>query len=161
MVAFAIARYWLPVDLYVGGGEHATLHLLYARFWHKALYDLGIVTTKEPFRKLVRTPLVLVGLSSRQTLQLVLLEQSLPMDWVVDCEQVCQGMILGPTEYTAFQRADTGDWVSAQDVSALSKEERTSVRRIKVGEADVVKASGSGGSCGASVKTGVLSSQDK
>ncbi|NTU50026.1 MAG: class I tRNA ligase family protein, partial [Desulfobulbaceae bacterium] len=44
--------YWLPVDLYVGGVEHATLHLLYARFWHKVMYDLGLVSTKEPFKKL-------------------------------------------------------------------------------------------------------------
>ncbi len=45
-------KYWLPVDLYVGGAEHATLHLLYARFWHLVLYDLGLVTTPEPFHKL-------------------------------------------------------------------------------------------------------------
>ena len=45
-------RYWGPVDLYVGGASHAVLHLLYARFWHKVLYDLGIVSTAEPFRKL-------------------------------------------------------------------------------------------------------------
>jgi len=45
-------RYWMPVDLYVGGAEHAVLHLLYARFWHKILYDLGYVSTREPFRKL-------------------------------------------------------------------------------------------------------------
>ena len=45
-------RDWMPVDLYVGGAEHAVLHLLYARFWHKVLFDLGLVSTKEPFRKL-------------------------------------------------------------------------------------------------------------
>jgi len=45
-------NYWMPVDLYVGGTEHAVLHLLYARFWHHVLYDLGIVSTKEPFQKL-------------------------------------------------------------------------------------------------------------
>jgi len=45
-------RYWMPVDLYVGGSEHATLHLLYARFWHKVLYDAGLVSTKEPFQRL-------------------------------------------------------------------------------------------------------------
>jgi leucyl-tRNA synthetase len=45
-------NYWMPVDLYVGGSEHATLHLLYARFWHKVLYDAGLVSTKEPFQRL-------------------------------------------------------------------------------------------------------------
>jgi len=50
---------WLPVDLYIGGAEHAVLHLLYARFWHKVLYDLGIVETKEPFHKLVNQGMIL------------------------------------------------------------------------------------------------------
>jgi leucyl-tRNA synthetase len=52
-------RYWMPVDLYVGGAEHAVLHLLYARFWHKVLYDIGIVSTKEPFRKLFNQGMIL------------------------------------------------------------------------------------------------------
>lgn len=52
-------REWLPVDLYIGGAEHAVLHLLYARFWHKVLYDLGVVETKEPFRKLVNQGMIL------------------------------------------------------------------------------------------------------
>ncbi len=52
-------RYWMPVDLYIGGSEHAVLHLLYARFWHKVLYDIGVVSTPEPFRKLVHQGIVL------------------------------------------------------------------------------------------------------
>ncbi|MFL1674346.1 leucine--tRNA ligase [Paenibacillus dendritiformis] len=50
---------WLPVDLYIGGVEHAVLHLLYARFWHKVLYDIGVVDTKEPFQKLVNQGMIL------------------------------------------------------------------------------------------------------
>ena len=52
-------RYWMPVDLYVGGSEHAVLHLLYARFWHKVLYDIGVASTTEPFLKLVHQGTVL------------------------------------------------------------------------------------------------------
>ncbi len=52
-------KYWMPVDLYVGGAEHAVLHLLYARFWHKVLYDVGVVSTKEPFHKLVNQGMIL------------------------------------------------------------------------------------------------------
>lgn len=50
---------WMPVDLYIGGAEHAVLHLLYARFWHKVLYDRGHVTTKEPFQRLVNQGMIL------------------------------------------------------------------------------------------------------
>ncbi|HLE12516.1 MAG: leucine--tRNA ligase [Bdellovibrionales bacterium RIFOXYD12_FULL_39_22] len=52
-------NYWMPVDLYVGGVEQAVLHLLYARFWHKVLYDLGYVSTKEPFKKLMNQGMIL------------------------------------------------------------------------------------------------------
>ncbi len=52
-------RYWMPVDLYVGGAEHAVLHLLYARFWHKVLFDVGVVSTDEPFQKLVNQGMIL------------------------------------------------------------------------------------------------------
>jgi leucyl-tRNA synthetase len=56
--------YWMPVDLYVGGAEHAVLHLLYSRFWHKVLYDLGLVHTAEPFQKLLN-PGMILGYSYR------------------------------------------------------------------------------------------------
>jgi leucyl-tRNA synthetase len=52
-------RYWMPVDLYIGGSEHAVLHLLYARFWHKVLFDIGVTSTPEPFLKLVHQGIVL------------------------------------------------------------------------------------------------------
>jgi leucyl-tRNA synthetase len=52
-------KYWMQVDLYVGGAEHAVLHLIYARFWHKVLYDLGLVSTKEPFKKLFNQGMIL------------------------------------------------------------------------------------------------------
>jgi leucyl-tRNA synthetase len=52
-------EYWLPVDLYVGGAEHAVLHLLYSRFWHKVLYDLGLVNTVEPFQRLINQGMIL------------------------------------------------------------------------------------------------------
>ncbi len=52
-------KYWMPVDLYIGGAEHAVLHLLYSRFWHKVLFDLGIVSTDEPFKKLFNQGMIL------------------------------------------------------------------------------------------------------
>ncbi len=55
----ASENYWMPVDLYIGGVEHAVLHLLYARFWHKVLYDCGLVHTKEPFQKLFNQGMIL------------------------------------------------------------------------------------------------------
>ncbi|MEE6452255.1 leucine--tRNA ligase [Gottfriedia acidiceleris] len=54
-----LLKHWLPVDVYIGGAEHAVLHLLYARFWHKFLYDLGVVPTKEPFQKLFNQGMIL------------------------------------------------------------------------------------------------------
>jgi len=54
-----LIKQWLPVDIYIGGAEHAVLHLLYARFWHKVLYDIGVVPTKEPFQKLFNQGMIL------------------------------------------------------------------------------------------------------
>ncbi|MBR7555003.1 leucine--tRNA ligase [Allobacillus sp. GCM10007491] len=56
---FETLKKWLPVDIYIGGAEHAVLHLLYARFWHKFLYDIGVVPTKEPFQKLFNQGMIL------------------------------------------------------------------------------------------------------
>jgi leucyl-tRNA synthetase len=58
-VDFEKQRYWLPIDLYIGGAEHAVLHLLYSRFWHKLLFDLGYVTTEEPYQKLINQGMIL------------------------------------------------------------------------------------------------------
>ncbi len=59
VVGTEVEKAWMPVDLYIGGAEHAVLHLLYARFWHKVLYDRGVVSTPEPFRKLVNQGMIL------------------------------------------------------------------------------------------------------
>jgi leucyl-tRNA synthetase len=55
----ALEKYWMPVDLYIGGAEHAVLHLLYSRFWHKVLFDLGFVSTDEPYKKLFNQGMIL------------------------------------------------------------------------------------------------------
>ncbi|MGA2498852.1 MAG: class I tRNA ligase family protein [Tepidisphaeraceae bacterium] len=62
-------KYWMPVDLYVGGAEHAVLHLLYARFWHKVLFDLGHVSTPEPFQRLINQGLILGEVEYREFLR--------------------------------------------------------------------------------------------
>ena len=64
-------KYWMPVDLYIGGAEHAVLHLLYARFWHKVLYDIGVVTTKEPFQRLINQGMITSFAYQRQNKTLV------------------------------------------------------------------------------------------
>lgn len=67
--------YWMPVDLYVGGAEHAVLHLLYARFWHKVLFDLGLVNTDEPFMRLVNQGMITSFAYQRHDKSLVAVDQ--------------------------------------------------------------------------------------
>jgi len=73
-------QYWMPVDLYIGGAEHAVLHLLYSRFWHKVLFDLGIVSTDEPFQKLFNQGMILAFAYETST------GAKIPGDLVVDRE---------------------------------------------------------------------------
>ena len=97
----------MPVDLYVGGAEHAVLHLLYSRFWHKVLFDRGLVSTAEPFQKLVN-----------------------------------QGMILGETEYTAYQDAE-GSMGRARETAGATASSRSSFGEdqvVKKGEGFVLAA---------------------
>ncbi len=68
-------NYWMPVDLYVGGAEHAVLHLLYSRFWHKVLYDLGLVNTKEPFQRLINQGMITSFAFQRRDKSLVPLDE--------------------------------------------------------------------------------------
>ncbi len=68
-------KYWMPVDLYIGGTEHAVLHLLYARFWHKVLYDLGLVSTPEPFQRLVNQGMITAYAYQRKNKSLVPTDQ--------------------------------------------------------------------------------------
>ena len=73
-------KYWMPVDLYIGGTEHAVLHLLYARFWHKVLYDLGLVSTPEPFARLINQGMITAFAYQRPNKSLV------PADQVIENE---------------------------------------------------------------------------
>ncbi len=70
-----IENYWMPVNLYVGGAEHAVLHLLYSRFWHKVLYDCGVVSTKEPFHRLINQGMITSFAYQRANKSLVPIDQ--------------------------------------------------------------------------------------
>ena len=84
-----LLKEWLPVDLYVGGAEHAVLHLLYARFWHKVLFDLGLVPTAEPFQRLVNQGMIL-GMAYRNQRGVLI-----PMDHVTEKD----GKFFGPKNW--------------------------------------------------------------
>ncbi|MFP4302419.1 MAG: leucine--tRNA ligase [Alkalispirochaetaceae bacterium] len=89
--------YWMPVDLYVGGAEHAVLHLLYARFWHKVLYDVGVVNTDEPFMRLVNQGMILGegGVKMSKSLGNVINPDDIVRDFGADSMRVYE-MFMGP-----------------------------------------------------------------
>ncbi|NBF40062.1 MAG: leucine--tRNA ligase [Spirochaetes bacterium] len=92
-------QYWMPVDLYVGGAEHAVLHLLYARFWHKVLYDVGVVTTDEPFMRLVNQGMILgeSGEKMSKSKGNVINPDDIVRDYGADSMRVYE-MFMGPLE---------------------------------------------------------------
>ncbi len=92
-------QYWGPVDLYVGGAEHAVLHLLYGRFWHKVLYDLGYVSTKEPFKKLVNQGMIAAedGRKMSKSLGNVVNPDDVIKEFGADTLR-CYEMFMGPFE---------------------------------------------------------------
>lgn len=92
-------EYWMPVDLYVGGSEHTVLHLMYARFWHKVLYDLGHVSTKEPFRKLRHQGIILGedGVKMSKARGNVVNPDDVVKDWGADALRLFE-MFMGPLE---------------------------------------------------------------
>ncbi|MBN1836349.1 MAG: leucine--tRNA ligase, partial [Spirochaetales bacterium] len=91
--------YWMPVDLYVGGAEHAVLHLLYARFWHKVLYDLGVVNTDEPFMRLVNQGMILGegGVKMSKSLGNVINPDDVIREYGADAMRMYE-MFMGPLE---------------------------------------------------------------
>ncbi|MGE0172759.1 MAG: leucine--tRNA ligase [Oligoflexales bacterium] len=94
-------KYWMPVDLYVGGVEHAVMHLLYARFWHKVLFDLGYVSTKEPFKKLVNQGMILGENNERMSKSRgnVVNPDEVISEWGADSLRLYE-MFMGPLEAT-------------------------------------------------------------
>ena len=94
-------KYWMPVDLYIGGAEHAVLHLLYARFWHKLLYDLRYVSTKEPFAKLVNQGMILGedGQKMSKSRGNVVNPDKVIVDYGADSMRLYE-MFMGPLEAT-------------------------------------------------------------
>ena len=94
-------NYWMPVDLYIGGAEHAVLHLLYARFWHMLLYDLGYVSTPEPFQKLINQGMILGADSQKMSKSRgnVINPDKVVADYGADSMRLYE-MFMGPLEAT-------------------------------------------------------------
>ncbi len=140
-------KYWMPVDLYIGGAEHAVLHLLYARFWHKVLFDLGFVSAPEPFRKLVNQGMILGenGEKMSKSRGNVVNPDDVIREWGADSLRMYE-MFMGPLEQTKpWQTAGIGGcfrflkraWKLFDSVSETEADEITKLRHKtikKVGE---------------------------
>ena len=100
-VSTKLEKYWMNIDWYLGGAEHAVLHLLYARFWHKVLYDLGLVSTKEPFQKLSGVGLVLAsdGRKMSKSLGNIVTPLDIVKEYSADTLRVFEAF-MGPFENT-------------------------------------------------------------
>lgn len=95
----AVEAYWMPVDLYIGGAEHAVLHLLYARFWQKVLYDLGYASTSEPFKKVINQGMILGENGERMSKSRgnVVNPDDVVQEWGADSFRLYE-MFMGPLE---------------------------------------------------------------
>ena len=123
-----VEKYWLPVDLYIGGVEHAVLHLLYSRFWHKVLFDLGHVSTPEPFQRLVNQGMIL----GEAELTGYALESEI--------SNLKSQITESDAEADPLTAADVPEaaWVSARDTKEKSNEAGEAVRVHKQSGAEVV-----------------------
>jgi leucyl-tRNA synthetase len=112
MIDPALEKAWMPIDLYVGGAEHAVLHLLYARFWHKVLFDRGVVSKREPFQKLVNQGMILGenGEKMSKSRGNVINPDSIVKEYGADSLRLYE-MYMGPLE-------DSKPW-SMQDVNGV------------------------------------------
>ena len=93
---------WMPVDLYVGGAEHAVLHLLYARFWHQVLYDLGYTKHPEPFQKLIHQGMILGADGEKVNIHILLYKQKTYTYILIFCSGITRSLILTPIIMSIF-----------------------------------------------------------
>ena len=127
-------RYWMPVDLYLGGAEHAVLHLLYARFWHKVLYDIGVVSTPEPFLRLVNQGMILGGDGQKMSKSRgnVINPDDVVAEYGADAFRLYE-MFMGPLE--AVKPWNTKDIVGVSRF--LDRVWKLGLRVVEAGAADV------------------------
>ena len=139
-VAPALEKAWMPVDLYVGGAEHAVLHLLYARFWHKVLYDIGAVSTPEPFQRLVNQGMIL----GEMEYTLFRAPEGKPLSYGTPAWETCADRTAEKlTETDVVKQGDRFVWKADPAIAVRAKADKMSKSRGNViNPDDVVKAYG-------------------